>query len=170
MAHLKTHILNALWIIIFTSQIIQAQDTVKLYNPTADAKAQIKLAVEQAALENKHVFLQVGGNWCPWCLRLHDFIETNPTLDSIINADYVIVHLNYSKENKNLDVMESLGFPQRFGFPVLVILDANGNRLHTQDTGLLESDKSYDADKIKTVLLGWNTNAMDSLKYLPPKQ
>ena len=39
-----------------------AQEKVTLYNPSADAKAEIATAVKKAAAENKHVMLQLGGN------------------------------------------------------------------------------------------------------------
>lgn len=35
----------------------------KLYDPLADARMEISEAVAKAQLENKHVFIQVGGNW-----------------------------------------------------------------------------------------------------------
>jgi len=34
-----------------------------LYNPQADAKKEIADAVKKAKAENKHVLIQVGGNW-----------------------------------------------------------------------------------------------------------
>lgn len=33
------------------------------YNPSLDGHAQIKKAIKQARLENKHVFIMIGGNW-----------------------------------------------------------------------------------------------------------
>lgn len=47
----------------------------KVYNDTIDPMAQIDNALEKAKSENKFVVCQVGGNWCPWCLRFADFIE-----------------------------------------------------------------------------------------------
>lgn len=145
--------------------LLKAQDTVKIYNPYADAASDIKQAVSLAREQNKHVLLQIGGNWCPWCIRLHGFMKTENQIDSILKADYIRVMVNYSKENKNPDVLASLGYPQRFGFPVLLILDQNGNRLHTQDSGLLEQGKGYDAEKIKRFLLEWNVTALNPATY-----
>ena len=142
-----------------------AQDSVKIYNPFADAKQELNLAIRQANIENKHVLVQIGGNWCPWCIRLHHFFETNRAVDSILKADYILVRINYSKENKNQDIMAMLGYPQRFGFPVLVVLDEKGNRLHTQNTGYLEFEKSYDEEKVRQFLLGWNRSALDPSRY-----
>ncbi len=82
-----------------------------------------------------------------------------------MKADYVFLLVNYSKENKNLDVLAKLGYPQRFGFPVLVILDQNGNRLHTQNTAYLEKDKSYSEKKLVEFLEQWSPAALDPAKY-----
>jgi hypothetical protein len=77
-----------------------------------------------------------------------------------------VYHLNYSKENKNLDYLKKLGYPQRFGFPVLVVLDgATGAVLHTQDSGLLEKGNGYDTDKIKSFLRNWSRGAFDEALY-----
>ena len=40
------------------------------------------------------------------------------------------------------------GYPQRFGFPVFIILDDKGNRIHTQNSEYLEEGKGYNKDKI----------------------
>ncbi len=157
---------SVLWLVLINLNIKTfAQDSIKIYNPLADAKHDLHQAIQQANLENKHVLVQIGGNWCPWCMRLHHFFETNSVIDSILKADYVRVRINYSKENKNTEIIEMLGYPQRFGFPVLVILDGNGNRLHTQNTGYLEFGKSYDEEKVKQFLLGWNKSALDPSHY-----
>jgi thioredoxin-related protein len=141
------------------------QTKISIYNPQADAKADINAAVKKAASENKHVLLQIGGNWCPWCVKLHKLLHTDATIDSVLKADYVFVMVNYSKENKNLPVLKELGFPQRFGFPVLVVLDKTGKRLNTQDTSLLEAGNGYDADKVLEFLKGWTVSAIDPLSY-----
>ena len=43
-----------------------------------------------------------------------------------MNANYVVYHLNYSKENYNAKLLTKYNFPQRFGFPVFLILDGEG--------------------------------------------
>ncbi|MBU0487461.1 MAG: thioredoxin family protein [Bacteroidetes bacterium] len=136
-----------------------------IYDVEADAKSDVKAAIEKAAKEGKHVLLQVGGNWCPWCIKVHQFIHDDKTVDSLITADYIFQLVNYSKENKNLEVMEMLGYPQRFGFPVFVILDGTGKVLHIQDSGYLEADKSYDTKKIQLFLKNWNRKAVDPESY-----
>ncbi|HEY0611568.1 MAG TPA: thioredoxin family protein, partial [Chitinophaga sp.] len=74
--------------------------------------------------------------------------------------------LNYSKENRNLPLLQKLGYQQRFGFPVVVILDAKGARLHTQDTGLLESADNYDKKKLQDMLRQWSPRALSPAHYI----
>lgn len=142
----------------------QAQEK-KLYNPSADAKKDIAMAVSKAEKEGKHVFLQIGGNWCVWCLRFNELIVSNDTLTNDMRENYEVVHVNYSKENKNEAVLSSLGFPQRFGFPVFVILDGKGNRIHTQNSAYLEEGKGHSAKKVIEFLENWSPKALDPASY-----
>jgi thioredoxin-related protein len=137
----------------------------KLYKPEADVKADIKSAVEQAAKEGKHVFLMIGGNWCSWCLRFNDKLTTNDTLKNAFEKNYVMYHLNYSKENFNEEALASLGYPQRFGFPVFVILDGKGNRIHTQSSAYLESGKGYNTKTVAEFFDQWSPRALDPKTY-----
>ncbi len=145
---------------------LNAQDKITLYNPDSDAKKDLEVAVQSARDQHKHVLIQIGGNWCPWCIRLHGVFESDAKVDSILRADYVFMLINYSKENKNEVVLADLGYPQRFGFPVLLVLDEEGNRLHTQNTAYLEKDKGYDTDKLVNFLLDWNEQALDPKSYV----
>lgn len=118
-----------------------------IYDPQANAQADIKHAVALAAKEHKHVFVQVGGNWCVWCVRFNKLVNSDPDLKKLMDENYVLVHVNYSPENKNEKVLAELGYPQRFGFPVFVILDAKGNRIHTQNSGYLEEGPGHSKRK-----------------------
>lgn len=165
---MKELVLSLVCFFVLGSVFSQKETTSKpkIYHPEADAKADIKAAVERAAKENKHVMLQVGGNWCGWCIRFNDKVMTNDTLKTALEKNYVFYHLNYSKENKNEDIMASLGYPQRFGFPVFVILDGKGNRIHTQSSGYLESGKGYSTTEVLTFFNQWSPDALDPKNYV----
>ncbi len=153
-------------VIVFYITAIYAQENkVQIYNPKADAKKQIAEAIAKAQKENKHVFLQIGGNWCAWCVMMHKYYTTNPKVDSVMKANYIVAMINYSKENKNLDVLKSLDFPQRFGFPVIVILNADGKRIHTQNTVCLEKGRGYDDKKFLEFLYNWSPQALNPDNY-----
>ncbi len=57
--------------------------------------------------------------------------------------------------------MASLDNPQRFGFPVLVVLNQEGERIHTQDSWYLEQDKSYDREKLVHFFKMWTVGAVN---------
>ncbi len=143
------------------SLTLSAQQVVNIYNPNADAKKEVASAIAKASAEGKHVFLQIGGNWCPWCVRFHKMINEDNKLDSLIHANYEVVLVNFSKENNNHEFLATLGYPQRFGFPVFVILDGNGKVLHIQDSGYLEQEKGYSPEKITRLFLNWSAYTMN---------
>ena len=150
--------------IIFTSNIF-AQEA-KLYNPAADAEKDIAAAVKQAKAENKHVLIMAGGNWCSWCIEFARFAKADASIDSVINSSFVWYHLNFSKENQNEKIFASYGYPQRFGFPVFIILDEKGERIHTQNSEYLEDGKkSYNNTKVKEFLEAWTPSALDPKQY-----
>lgn len=136
-----------------------------IYNPGADANAEIQQATIKANAENKHVFLQLGGDWCSWCHKFHNFVNENKEITDFITENFVVVRVNYSKENKNTDVMEKLDFPQRFGFPVFVILNGNGKRIHTQNSAYLEENEGYSEKKVLEFFKQWAPAALDPDSY-----
>ena len=155
---------------VFLAFLVNAQEKPNIYNPNADAKADLRKAIAQAKNEKKHVLIQVGGNWCSWCIKFHKFATTDEKIDSLIKADYIYLLLNWSPENKNPEIMKELKYPNRFGYPVFVILDGDGQILHTQDSGLLELDKGYDPKKVFGFLYNWNVRALDPNTYEKKKK
>jgi len=156
-------------IIIFihgvSAQSLDTSKKEKLYDPSDDAKVEIAKAVEKAEIEGKHVFLQIGGNWCGWCIVFDKKVNSNDTLRIAIEKNYIVYHVNYSRENRNEEVLASLGFPQRFGFPVFVILDSKGNRLHTQNSEYLEKGDGHSTSEILEFLNHWSPAAIDPKQY-----
>ncbi len=154
-----------LLLLLLTVAPAQAQDKPKLYHPEANAQQDIQAAVKKAQTEGKHVFVQIGGNWCSWCLKFNKFSTTDPQVDSLFKAAYVVTHVNYSPENQNLPLLEKLNYPQRFGFPVFLILNEKGERIHTQNTAYLESKDGYDKGKVMEFLTQWSKPALDPKHY-----
>jgi thioredoxin-related protein len=138
----------------------------KLYHPEENAKQGIAVAVKEAKESGKHVLVEIGGNWCIWCARFNDFVSNDKSLDSLVSSNYVVYHLNYSKENKNADLLTKYEFPQRFGFPVFLILNDKGDLIHTQTSWYLEDGKkSYDKEKVTAFFTDWGKKALDAAQY-----
>ncbi len=143
---------------------LQAQK-IEIYNPKAEAKSDISLAVKKARAEGKHVFLQIGGNWCPWCIKFHRFVDADPEIKKLVEDNFVAVKVNYSPENRNETILANLDFPQRFGFPVFVILNAKGQRIHTQNSAYLEEGDSYNKKNVVQFFKHWTPKALDPESY-----
>ena len=60
--------------------------------------------------------------------------------------------------------MKLLENPARFGFPVFVILDEQGKRIHTQNSAYLEEGKGYSEKKVAEFLNIWTPKAVKTLK------
>ncbi|WP_443937631.1 thioredoxin family protein [Pedobacter sp. MW01-1-1] len=165
----KIIILLAAVLVTTASFSQEKKQGVHIYNPQANAKADIAVAVAKASKENKHVFVQVGGNWCTWCIAFHNLVDTTASLKKIFTDNYETVLVNYSPENKNEAVLADLGYPQRFGFPVFLILDGKGHVLHIENSAYLETDEigangkkkvGHDVKKITAFLKNWNYAAV----------
>ncbi len=163
---MKIQTLFAAFILACLTFSTQAQnDKPIIYHPEADAKLELENAVKRAKAEGKHVLVQVGGNWCGWCIRFYKFSLADAQIDSTINASFIMYHLNYSKENKNLPLMAKYGYPQRFGFPVFLVIDGNGERLHTQNSAYFEQEGDYGKDKVMDFLEQWSPAALKPANY-----
>jgi thioredoxin-related protein len=133
--------------------IVYAARSGEKFDPDRDAAKDIQIALEKAQDSDKRVLLDVGGEWCIWCHRLDTLFATNPDLDEYLHDNFVVVKVNYSKENKNEKVLSR--FPKIPGYPHLFVLDSDGTLLCSQDTGELESGKKHDRSKVYAFLRKW---------------
>lgn len=128
----------------------------KPYNPKANAEQDIKELVAKAKKENKNIMIQAGGNWCIWCLRFNQFVQTNDELKKIVDKNFLYYHLNYSPDNKNEKIFAKYGKPgDKFGYPVFIVLDKTGKLIHIQRSDVLEEGKGYGLEKVKDFFLQW---------------
>ena len=154
---------------VFVALALDAQTTLKkVYDEEINQLEQIDEAVAQAKSQGKFVVCQVGGNWCPWCLRFADFITNDTTISKVIDENFVYIHVNYNPrksegEEKALlakKTLERLNNPARFGFPVFVILDEEGKVVHIQDSSFLEEGNGYNQEKVLRFFKNWTPKAV----------
>lgn len=132
----------------------------KVYDETINPMTQIDEAVDKAKSSGRYVICQVGGNWCPWCLRLADFIKNDSTINATIEQNFVYIHVNYPRKGAAKELMSRLDNAGRFGYPALVVMNDEGKVIHIQDSSFLEKDSSYDRDKVLRFLKGWTPTAV----------
>ena len=148
---------------------IDAQNGLKkVYDENINPLEQIDQAVLKAKTEGKFVICQVGGNWCPWCLRFADFITKDTTISNVIDESFVYIHVNYNPRKSEGEekvqlakaMLKRLDNPARFGFPVFVVLDEEGRVIHTQDSSFLEEGQGYDKEKVLRFFKNWTPKAV----------
>ena len=157
-----------------------AQTSLKrVYNEDINPLEQIDQAVVKAKAEGKFVICQVGGNWCPWCLRFADFITNDSTVSKVISDNFEYIHVNYnprksvgerlrvgeqssgiSKAHQAAALMKRLDNCGRFGFPVFVVLDEEGAVIHIQDSSFLEEGQGYNKEKVLRFFKNWTPKAV----------
>jgi thioredoxin-related protein len=139
------------------NSVIVSQTTgyipVKKFDPERETVKDISDAIKEAQQTNRRILLDIGGEWCIWCRILDNFIESNPEVEKFLHDNYVVVKVNYSKENKNENVLSE--YPEIPGYPHFFILDKTGRFLHSQGTAELEENKSYSVEKMMTFLKKW---------------
>lgn len=150
---MKKFIILIMFYVFSLSLFAQQYEAVKKFDPTRNPEQDLKNAIEYAQKTNKRILLDVGGEWCIWCHRLDAFIESHKEIKEFLGKHFVVVKVNYSKENKNEKFLSN--YPQIPGYPHLFVLDKDGKFLHSQDTGVLEKDKDYDEIKFMEFLQKW---------------
>jgi len=150
---------SAILVVVFTLLLgvstVRAADLPTRFDPSRDAAADVAQAVATASAQGKRVIVDVGGEWCSWCHILDRFIASNADVRALIDAKYVWVKVNDSKENRNRALLSH--WPAIEGYPHLFVLDANGRLVHSQDTSELESGKGYDKPRVVAMLRRWSS-------------
>lgn len=156
-------------IAIFIGLTMEAQTGLeKVYNEDINPIEQIDQALVKAKSESKFVICQVGGNWCPWCLRFADFIANDSTISNVVEDNFEYIHVNYNprksggetQQQQAKALMKRLNNCGRFGFPVFVVLDVEGNVIHIQDSSFLEEGQGYNQEKVLRFFKNWTPQAV----------
>ena len=111
----KTLFIAFVFALISLSNSVNAQ-LKKVYNDDIDPMEQIDKAIVQANEQGKFVICQVGGNWCPWCLRFADFITKDEEIAKFIDENFVYIHVSYNP-HKSTDEARDKAMLKRLGNP-----------------------------------------------------
>ena len=125
-----------------------------IYPDAAQAKTDLANALKQAAATHKRVLIDFGGNWCGDCQVL-DIYFHNPENRPILDANYVLVHINIGHMDENLDIAQRYGVPVNKGVPALAVLSDNGKLLFSQKSGEFEAMRRMQANSVTSFLVQW---------------
>jgi thiol:disulfide interchange protein len=100
------------------------------------------------------VLVDFGGDWCPDCqvldLYLHD-----PANAPLLAANYVLVHVNIGRIDRNLDIARRLEVPLKKGVPALAVLGGDGRLIYSQKSGEFESMRGMQSAAVTEFLTRW---------------
>ena len=131
--------------------VAQVQKTEEL-NWVQDFEQAKQLAKEQS----KPIFLYfTGSDWCPWCMRMDKEILSKTEFKDALGSKMIFVKADFPKKSalaanikKQNEELQSK-FAVR-GFPTVVILDQDGNKIGT--TGYQQGGPILFAAKVESIL------------------
>lgn len=119
------------------------------YDESADARADLNRALQQAQGEHKDVLVVFGANWCPDCRDLAHKMAEGP-LASHVAQRYVVTKVDVARFNKNTDLARQMGNPIRKGIPAVAVLRADGTLVKATTGGELADARNMgDAEVLK---------------------
>jgi thioredoxin-related protein len=134
-----------------------------LYDPKADARAQVEAAVVRARRDHARVLIQFGFEGCSWCHKLHRLFEQDEEVRKVLRDEYVLVLVDIHAPHAEELLKECKGalgpeeLMKAVGFPFLAVLDGNGKVVTAQPTGPLEQGEEHDPARVKEFLGRWVT-------------
>lgn len=163
--HMRLGLLIILFVLACFTSNSQGNGKGSLYDPSENAPAAIVKKTKEAKESGKHLLVQVGNNGCVWCRRFHQLTVEDRGIDSVLSANFIIYRLNTSPENPNEKLLSRFGFPQRFGYPVFLVLNGKGELIHTQNSVYLEKGTAYDRERVLEFLGHWSPQALKPERY-----
>jgi thiol:disulfide interchange protein len=122
----------------------------KLFDPARDSAKDLQAAELQARREHKNILMDVGGNWCPWCLLVDRTLSEDPELHALLEKNYVVLRVNFSQDNENVAFLSK--YPKATGYPAWYVLSSSGRVLKAEDTSELEQTHRLGAGYNKEAL------------------
>lgn len=128
--------------------------TPDIYPDPTQARADLAAALKTAAATHKRILLDFGGNWCGDCQVL-DIYFHNPANRPILEANFVLVHINIGMKDANLALAKRYGVPIDKGVPALAVLSDNGTLLYSQKTGQFAPMRTMEPSSVTHFLVQW---------------
>lgn len=123
------------------------------FDPKRDPAVDLASATLLAKSSGKNIIIDVGGEWCGWCVYMDRFFFDNPSVAKLRDDNYVWLKVNMGPENENKAFLSA--YPEISGYPHLFVLDSDGILLQSQSTDVLEAGKGYDLKKFTEFLQKW---------------
>jgi thioredoxin 1 len=125
-----------------------------IYPVPEQAEADLTAALKVAGAQHRRVILDFGGDWCTDCLVLDSYFHDSSNRP-ILDANFVLVHINVGHIDQNLKLAERYQVPLNKGVPALAVLNSRGKLLYSQRTGEFESMRHMESSAVTQFLVRW---------------
>jgi len=126
----------------------------QIYPPPEQASADIAAALKTSAVEHRRVIVDFGGDWCTDCQALDRYFH-DATNQPILDANFLLVHVNVGHLDQNLDIAARYLVPLAKGVPALAVLDMHGKLIYSQRTGQFEAMRHMESSAVTQFLERW---------------
>ena len=123
----------------------------KPYDESADARAALNTALQQAQAQRKRVLVVFGANWCDDCQALAKLMANGPVAEHVAQR-YVVAKVDVGNFNKNIDLARQMGDATRKGIPAVAVLAADGAFVRATQAGELASARRLGDAQVLAVL------------------
>src|SRR4029450_10143548 len=94
--------------------VVAAHAATALYNEAADARAEIRAALDEASKARGPVLVVVAANWCGDC-KVLDMAFKSGASAPLIQKNFKVVKVNVGRFDRNVDIADSYGVPLKSG-------------------------------------------------------
>jgi thiol:disulfide interchange protein len=129
-----------------------------IYPDPGRAKTDLAAALQAAAANHRRIIVDFGGNWCTDCHVLDSYFH-DPANKALLEADFLLVHVNIGQRDQNLDLADRYHIPLNKGVPALAVLDSDGKILYSQRTGEFEAMRRMQSSTVTEFLTRWKPAA-----------
>jgi thiol:disulfide interchange protein len=125
-----------------------------IYPDPSSARTDLAAALKTAAATHRRVLIDFGGNWCGDCQVLDLYMHDSKN-QPLVDANFVVVHVNIGHIDANLDLAEKYGVPLHKGVPALAVLSDRGALLYSQKNGEFEAMRHMESSALTDFLVQW---------------
>ena len=126
------------------------------YDENANADAVVAAAFARAKKSHRLVMLDLGGNWCPDCIILHNLMEV-PEMKKFVDTHYEVALVDVGRFDKNAQIGARYGYNTRLkGVPTVLVVDPSTNKVINGDRVFaLSTARSQSPQDLADYLAHW---------------
>jgi len=127
-----------------------------VYDEDANADKVVDDALARAKKNKKLLLIDLGGNWCPDCIILHNLMEV-PEMKKFVDTHYEVALVDVGRFDKNAQIGARYGYNTRLkGVPTVLVVDPSTNKVINGDRVFaLSTARSQSPQDLADYLAHW---------------